>query len=49
LKVVSEYPPLLNFGTAASEDFRGVTTFIPAFRDGKPVECNVTLPIYYEP
>jgi Gram-negative bacterial TonB protein C-terminal len=49
LKVVSEYPPLLGFQRAAEEDFRGVTTFIPAFRDGKPVECNVTLPIYYEP
>jgi hypothetical protein len=49
LKVVSEYPPLLGFQGAAEADFRGVTTFIPAFRDGKPVECNVTLPIYYEP
>ena len=49
LKVVSEYPPLLNFRTAAEDDFRGVTTFIPAFRDGKPVECDVTLPIFYEP
>jgi TonB-like protein len=49
MKVVSEYPPLLHFREAAEEDFRGVTTFIPAFRDGKPVECNVTLPIFYEP
>jgi Gram-negative bacterial TonB protein C-terminal len=49
LKVVSEYPPLLHFREAAEADFRGVTTFIPAFRDGKPVECDVTLPIYYEP
>jgi len=48
LKVVSEYPPLVGFRRAAAEDFR-VATFIPAFRDGKPVECNVTLPIYYEP
>jgi hypothetical protein len=49
LRVISEYPPLLGFQAAAEGDFRGVTTFIPAFRDGKPVECNVTLPIYYEP
>ena len=49
MKVVSEYPPLLGFKRAAEEDFRGVTTFIPAFRDGKPVECSVTLPLYYEP
>jgi hypothetical protein len=48
LKVVSEYPPLVGFRRAAAEDFR-VATFIPAFRDGKPVECNITLPVYYEP
>jgi len=48
LRVVSEYPPLVGFRRAAAEDLR-VATFIPAFRDGKPVECNVTLPIYYEP
>ncbi len=48
LKVVSEYPPLVGFGRAAAEDFR-VATFIPAFREGKPVECNITLPVYYEP
>lgn len=48
LKVVSEYPPLVGFARAAAEDFR-VARFIPAFRDGKPVECSVTLPVYYEP
>jgi hypothetical protein len=48
LKVVSEYPPLVGFRRAAAEDLR-VATFIPAFRDGKPVACTVTLPIYYEP
>jgi hypothetical protein len=48
LKVVSEYPPLVGFRRAAAEDLR-VATFIPAFRDGKPVACSVTLPIYYEP
>jgi hypothetical protein len=48
LRIVSEYPPLAGFGRAAAEDFR-VASFIPAFRDGKPVECSVTLPVYYEP
>jgi hypothetical protein len=48
LRVVSEYPPLIGFRRAAAEDFR-VATFIPAFRDGKPVACEVTLPVYYEP
>ena len=48
LQIVSEYPPLVGFRRAAAEDFR-VATFIPAFRDGKPVECHVTIPVYYEP
>lgn len=48
LRIVSETPPLVGFGRAAAEDFR-VARFIPAFRDGKPVECSVTLPVYYEP
>jgi TonB family protein len=48
LKLVSEYPPLAGFGRAAAEDFR-VARFIPAFRDGKPVDCSITLPVYYEP
>ena len=48
LRVVSEEPPLLGFRRAAAEDFR-VARFIPAFRDGKPVECSITLPVYYEP
>lgn len=48
LKLVSEDPPLAGFGRAAAEDFR-VARFIPAFRDGKPVECSITLPVYYEP
>ena len=48
LRVVSEYPPLVGFRRAAAEDFR-VASFIPAFRDGKPVACDVTLPVYYEP
>jgi hypothetical protein len=48
MKVVFEYPPLVGFRRAAVEDFR-VASFIPAFRDGKPVECSITLPVYYEP
>jgi hypothetical protein len=48
LKIVSEYTPLVGFRRAAAEDFR-VASFIPAFRDGKPVACEITLPVYYEP
>lgn len=48
MQIVSEYPPLVGFRRAAAEDFR-VAAFIPAFRDGKPIECNVTLSVYYEP
>lgn len=48
LQIVSEYPPLVGFRRAAAEDFR-VASFIPAFREGKPVECQITLPVYYEP
>ena len=48
LQVVSEEPPLLGFGDAALSDFSGAK-FIPAFRNGKPVECNVKIPVYYKP
>jgi len=48
LRVVSEEPPLVGFRRAASEDFR-VAKFIPAFREGKPVACDIILPVYYEP
>jgi hypothetical protein len=44
--VMGEHPPLLGFGVAALEDFRQAK-FIPAFREGKPVACEVTVPIYY--
>jgi len=47
VKVVSEQPPLLGFADAALADFRN-TRFIPAFRNGKPVACDVTLPVYYK-
>ncbi|HEY4257726.1 MAG TPA: TonB family protein [Candidatus Udaeobacter sp.] len=47
MNVLSEEPPLLGFGDAALKDFRDAK-FIPAFRDGKPVECEVTLPVFYK-
>jgi TonB family protein len=46
LKVRSEEPPFLGFGDAAVTDFNKAK-FIPAFRDGKPVACDVTVPVYY--
>lgn len=47
LQVLNEDPPLLNFGAAAIKDFTGAK-FIPAFRDGDPVEAHVIMPICYE-
>ncbi len=44
----NEEPPFLGFGDAAVFDI-SPARFIPAFRDGKPVACTVTLPIYYKP
>ena len=46
IKLRSEKPPFLGFGESAMASFRNAK-FIPAFRDGKPVACVVTLPIYY--
>src|SRR5436309_5849935 len=48
LQVLSEEPPLLGFGGAALSDFTGAK-FIPAFRNGQPVECNVKIPVFYKP
>jgi TonB family protein len=48
LQVLAEEPPLLGFGNAALSDF-GDAKFIPAFRNGKPVESNVKIPVYYKP
>jgi TonB family protein len=48
IQVLSEEPPLLGFGNAALSDFSGAK-FIPAFRKGQPVECNVKIPLYYKP
>jgi hypothetical protein len=42
MQVISEEPPFLNFGEAALSDFNGAK-FIPAFRNGKPVDSKVTL------
>jgi TonB family protein len=47
IKVLSEEPPFLGFADAALADFRKAK-FIPAFRDGKPVACDVTLPVLYK-
>jgi TonB family protein len=48
IKVVSEEPALLGFGDTAISDFTGAK-FIPAFRNGQPVESNVKIPVYYKP
>ena len=48
MEVVSEEPPLLGFGDAAISDFKGAK-FIPAFRNGQPVESKVKIPVYYKP
>jgi TonB family protein len=48
MQVVSEAPPLLGFGDAAISDFSGAK-FIPAFRDGQPVESTVKIFVYYKP
>jgi TonB family protein len=48
MKVVTEEPPYLGFGQAALSDFNGAK-FIPAFRNGKPVDSKVTIPVYYKP
>lgn len=47
-QVLSEEPPLLGFGDAVLTDFGGAK-FIPAFRSGQPVECNVKIPVFYKP
>jgi len=47
LKLRAEEPPLLGFGEAALADL-SKAKFIPAFRNGKPVACDVTLPIFYK-
>jgi len=48
IRLVSEYPPLLGFGDAAILDFKKAK-FIPAFRNGQPVEGKVTISVYFQP
>src|SRR5947208_9567126 len=48
IEVLSEEPPLLGFADAALSDFGGAK-FIPAFRNGQPIECNVKIPVFYKP
>jgi hypothetical protein len=48
LQVAGEEPPLSGFGDVAAADFNRAK-FIPAFRNGDPVESNITLPVYYTP
>jgi TonB family protein len=48
MEVVSEEPPFMNFGQAAMSAFNGAK-FIPAFRNGQPVESKVTIPVYFKP
>src|SRR5438874_6817379 len=47
INVLSEKPPFFGFANAALADFRNAK-FIPAFRDGKLVACDVTLPVFYK-
>jgi TonB family protein len=47
LKLLTEQPPFLGFGDAAFEDM-AKAKFIPAFREGKPVACDVKIPVYYK-
>jgi TonB family protein len=48
IRVITEEPPYLSFGQGALSDFSGAK-FIPAFRNGKPVDSKVTIPVYYKP
>ena len=48
LQAVSEEPALVGLAQAALTDFTGAK-FIPAFRDGDPVESSILLPVRYEP
>lgn len=42
-----EYPADQGFGEAALADFTDAK-FIPAFRNGQAVECQIRLPVYYK-
>jgi TonB family protein len=47
LQVLNEDPPFLGFGETAFNDL-AKAKFIPAFRNGKPVACEVKLPVYFK-
>jgi hypothetical protein len=46
MSVVGEHPPLIGFGAQGLVDLDGAK-FIPGFVEGKPIACEVTLPLYY--
>jgi hypothetical protein len=46
LTLLSEQPPFLGFGETGFGDL-SQAKFIPAFRNGKPVACDVKLPVYF--
>ncbi len=46
MEPIGEHPPLIGFAAQALMDLYAAK-FIPAFRDGKPVACEVTLPVFY--
>lgn len=48
MQVASEEPALSGFGPVALQDFNKAK-FIPAFRNGEPIESNILLPVYYQP
>jgi hypothetical protein len=48
IQMVMEDPPFMGFGDSAMTDLR-LAKFIPAFRNGKPVACEVNLPVFYVP
>lgn len=45
-RVTTEEPPFIGFGEAALKDIY-LAKFVPAFREGKPVESKTTLRIFY--
>lgn len=48
LRVIAEEPPLLGFAQVAQRDL-GAASFIPAFRDGDPIESTAVYPVAYQP
>jgi hypothetical protein len=48
MQVANEEPTYSGFGLVAANDFKEAK-FIPAFRNGDPVESNILLPVYYQP